>query len=110
MGKSKSVANSSVVSSTDTVSTQSNVSPSGSDSNTFTVRSRTSDSRLRTLPGAPIDRTVLRCAVCSGGSIEINGVIRWNIELFSGVGRSPSVMPFADEKFCQSPSMARTSS
>ena len=72
-GKSKSVASIIVVSSIDTVSTQSKVSPSGRESSTRRVRSRMIGSSLTRLRGATAGRTVLRCSVCRGGSWEMNG-------------------------------------
>ncbi len=98
------------VSSIDTVSTQSKVSPSGNESSTAAVRSRMIGSTFLRLLGADTDRTVLRCSVCSGGSIAMNGVTSCCACSNSSLGRFPSEMPCAEENVCQSPSTARTSS
>ena len=107
-GKSNSVANKMLVSSIDTCSTQSNVSPTGNDSNTSIVRCRTCGSRLRRLAGADTLRTVLRWSVCVGGSMAMNArMMLGGVWMATG---GPSVMPLADENVWWLPSTARTSS
>ena len=70
-GKSKSVASIIVVSSTETRSTQSNVSPRGSPSSTRAVRSRMVPSRWFRFSVATIGATTRRCWVCLGGSMRM---------------------------------------
>ena len=74
-GKSKSVASIMVVSSIETVSTQSNSSPSGNESKTLQVRSRINCSISANLGGATAGVTALRWSSCSGGSWAINVVM-----------------------------------
>ncbi len=109
-GKSKRAASIRVVSSIDTVSTQSKVSPSGSASSTAMVRSRMSGSMLRRLLGVDTDRTVLRCRVCSDGSMAMKVRTKSCMVRALELGGAPSVMPRAEENVAQSPLMARTSS
>jgi len=108
-GKSNKVANIRVVNSMETVSTQSNVSPSGSDSSTSTVRSRISGSRFIKFFGCTAGVTVRRCARCSGGSMAMNADVSDPTAPRSAVG-TPNVMPLADENVCQSASAAFISS
>ena len=78
------------------------------------MRSRIIGSMLRRLLGADTLRTVLRCSVCVGGSMAMNGRCCGAAgSVTSPVWANsfrPRVMPFADEKVSQSPSTARTSS
>ena len=71
-GKSNRVASICVVSSIDTLSTQLNVSPSGSSSRMRPARSRIVPSSLARFIGATTPLTVLRCRSCLGGSIAMN--------------------------------------
>ena len=98
MGKSKRVASIRVVSSIDTVSTQSKVSPSGRESSSSAVRSRIIGSMLRRLLGADTSRTVLRWSVWVGGSIAMNGASDCG-GICSAVAISliPRLMPFTEE-------------
>src|SRR6185437_9108440 len=90
--KSNSVAKVMVVSSTETLSTQSNSSPIGSESRIFPARSRMMGARYSRLPGETIGLTTLRCASCLGGSIAMNiGSLK------SSLG-STMVMDGSDEK------------
>ena len=71
-GKSNSLASIPVVSSIETFSTQSNGWPSGSESSTSAVRSRTSACIAATSAGPNEGATVRRWAVWRGGSIAMN--------------------------------------
>ena len=71
-GKSNKVASIWVVSSIETRSTQSKVSPIGSSSRTFAARSRMIGSISARLAGETIGLTTLRCASCLGGSMAMN--------------------------------------
>ena len=86
-GKSNSVASISVVSSIDTRSTQSKVSPRGRSSSTRQVRSRISRSMFARFAGATIGLTARRWTSCFGGSIAMNIWSR------SVSGRSTMTMP-----------------
>ncbi len=86
------VASICVVSSIDTVSTQLNVSPTGSESNIAAARLRIVDSSLARFIGATTPCTVCLCTSCFGGSILMKlGVVK-------SAGRSVSVMPKSEEK------------
>ncbi len=74
------------------------------------MRSRISGSTLRRLLGADTLRTVLRCSVCSGGSMAMNETTRRSGSSASGSRRTPRLMPGADENVFQSPSTSWTSS
>lgn len=94
-GKSNKVASIWVVSSTDTRSTQSNVTPRGRSSRIRLTRSRMVAERLARFMGATIGATILRCSSCFGGSIEMKLGRR------KSIGRSRSTMPpimASDEK------------
>jgi hypothetical protein len=87
------------------VSTQSNVSPSGSESRTSTVRSRIIGSTFWRLRGCTDGVTVRRWSRCSGGSIAMNVMMRSSCGGSRATGM-PSVMPAALEYVCQSVSTA----
>jgi hypothetical protein len=94
-GKSNSVASIIVVSSTDTLCTQSIVSLRGSASSTAPVRSRiTSVMRCRFI-GATTGDTTLRCSSWYGGSDEMK------LRRRNSAGRSVMVMPpcFASDEY-----------
>ena len=76
-GKSNSVASIMAVSSVDTRSTQSKVWLRGNPSSTAAVRCRIVASILARLEGATIGATVLRCAVCRGGSMRMKLGSSW---------------------------------
>jgi len=86
-GKSNSVASMRVVSSIETRSTQSKVSPRGRPSSTSAVRLRIRASKCARLAGATMGCTALRCSSCCGGSMAMN------IGSCSSGGGSKSVMP-----------------
>ncbi len=101
-GKSNKVASIMVVSSIDTVSTQSNGSSSGRLSNTEIVRSLINGSRLTRFLGATTPVTVFRCASCTGGSMAIKVEIS-SAPSGNGVPTGkPRVIPLAELKVCQS--------
>ena len=103
-GKSKSVASIMVVSSIETVSTQSNSSPSGNESKTLQVRSRINCSISANLGGATAGVTALRWSSCSGGSWAINVVMPNAPSGNSASIGKPSTIPCAELKFFQSAS------
>jgi hypothetical protein len=71
-GKSKRVASVMVVSSMETLSTQSNSTPIGQSSRMAPARSRMIGSSLARFGPATIGLTVLRCTSCLGGSMAMN--------------------------------------
>ncbi len=78
-----------VVSSIETLSTQSKVSPIGSESRISPARSRISGSMLCRLAGETAGLTALRWASCLGGSMAMNiGV--WNSSSGSSMVIEPS--------------------
>ena len=104
-GKSNSVASMPVVTSIDTRSTQSKVSPTGSSSRISMMRLRISGSRKVMLRGAATGCVTLRCASCLTPSMVMNPASSGK----SGSG-SPSTMLRADEKISGCFSTVRTSS
>ena len=81
-----------VVSSIDTLSTQSNGWLTSSESKISEVRERIRLSKPFRLSGPTIDCTVLRCRSCLGGSIAMN-IGSWKSSSWSTI-----VMPPSDEK------------
>ena len=109
-GNSNRVASMRVVSSIDTVSTQSKVSPIGNESRTSIVRSLIKGSMFARLLGATTGETVFRCTSCFGGSIAIN-ISTSNAPSGSGASIGmPRVIPCCEEKFLWSISTALMSS
>ena len=98
-GKSNRVASMRVVSSMDTVFTQSKGSPSGRESSTSAVRSLINGSILARLLGATTPVTVLRCTSCTGGSMAMKLLVSSAPSGRSASMARPRVMPLAEEKF-----------
>ena len=97
-GKSKSVASICVVNSMETLSTQSNVSPSGRESRMRPARARMVPSRAERLRGATTGVTVARCTSCLGGSIAINIGVRNSFALSAWDFNGPIAIPSSEEK------------
>ena len=96
-GKSNKVASIWVVSSMETVSTQSNVSPTGNASRIVPARSRIVDSSSLRFGGATTADTVARCSSCFGGSVEINILKALGSACEFKSTRGPNAMPWAEE-------------
>ena len=95
-----------IVSGTDTLSTQSNVSPTGSASNSSRVRCFTVFSRSAIWLGLKAGAITLRCAVWTGGSAAMK-LGRFD----SGGGSAMTILPFShdEENVAGSSSTACTS-
>ena len=89
-GKSNRIASMPVVSSIETLSTQSKTSPRGSESSSSPVRCRMSSSRRFISAGVKAGATVRLCPVCLGRSIAMNIGITSSVPSST---RSASVMP-----------------